>query len=1512
MKTIKFKTLSLFLTITLILGSGCMPDSLTKMKKDPPKKSSSDTTNSGVVTGGDGKPVPVNQIGPTTKFFYGTEGDILQSNFAVGTAVSLSPVFDGSMSDPKLRDSLIVKCEVINSSTGSKRLPAGLTFEGGDATSSSKSCKITGTPTDVTTYLDPATNKFVHMLYTILVSFRNSSGTISTLQNQTKIAVLRAPSNIFYSQTSTLMLGLENVVNFSNFDLSKKIATNKGSIGTLKFKDAQNSQLVITRDNSNKIEIGDLVDNAQTFYNLEAKVKKITNVLLVNERIESTYGTYPASCPIAPAATSKLFVKNPAIDLDAQNMTIFSISPDLPSTAKICNYTDTQTVGDSCYCRIPGEIVGYFDAVTSELTYSVRVFNPLIDPKNGPEAQITLVVSEAPEGVNISQRQLIRVASRTDFEYGETISEQVSPPLDAKSTAIGRVLRSFSLDTDSDGVDEEYIDVELKRGRFRKDSSIDNARYYYSQNTLVLDNPFDYNAAIKLSSTTDFSKGQYVTGFNHNPARRQDSWTPVNAEPEVCDGTKIGLYYDVASSGTTTVNSIGTISKFDKLVCNGVKWIKEPANSFSKGHIAFVDTISNFIYVATMYENYNDYRHPNVTSPFEQKQVIEGGLGLGAWNASMAYYLGTWDASTAPSTTVTCNAGRSLNYYIVNRAGTYNPIGTVVAAGFAEGDRIQCISGTWTKRTSMDIPESPDNSISCSPTGKYATASLDVASQGNINNGAALAALSTTCNFAGQGNYYNVTAATPVAATVDGVTSTFANGDLVMCSFESKWVRVANGSPLRTFIITASSGTISKGDLAYCDSATLKWEKVASGSSTFGRSVADELHSQSQLIKLATTVENFYGRDLTGGDDTDATTRADTTLSSSAYIVHTRKTDSSITNANTARVTFIKGFFDINKHAVAHSEFRSQVGDADYTAASITYPSPASKTNVERVFDDSTFYFETGRFFSYFLTTRKGGAVFYSITPALPKGISFNPTTGELSGTALEAAAIKDYTMVIQNAIGSITYKFKLESLDFFRVEEVNPSIYTGYLHKSGQHQHFRDCKINSRDITTPYNPAGTPDVTPNDITCYFDVGEEDISFFGLKFANSVAGGVCSYVQYEPMSYWSKPPFTTSNFTTNILDRVRVVKSGLCDESGNATVFPGTNIAVKSWIGTSNKPKDKEVICAADYSDSELDESRKGLANCDDGEYDLITYTFIPTGGSTDPCALTINTENVSCGGERLNCLRGPVRDYMGDGKVNKGFLSEVANAANGFKNENYSVKSSISQAYTTNKHLANFNLSNSCQVTDYLYQHNKWAKTYDNTASVEGRRPSGSAAAITSLTSGAGAPVATDCDQISELGTVYQRTGTGAYAEADLHYICIVKDTGYGWSPGVTKWNLYKYIGPNSAFWSWKGRISANPYYNFYCLDSARELKARIRVAVRDWDTEISSRYNGSTYPLRLIDRVDPGTDMDNTGQDTFEHPFNNYDDLDDITDKVVSPSCGASDPFKPATPPFDHHVNY
>ncbi len=139
-------TLIVPLFITLVL-TGCMPDSLTKFKKDPPKKPVVTTpVGSGPVVDETGAPVPFDQA---TYWGYGSPDN--ESQYAeVGQSFNPKKYIDGSLGDSIKAPKFFERCDLMTTGVNSQAssLPAGISFNSAD-------CKMVGAATSAKSITSP-------------------------------------------------------------------------------------------------------------------------------------------------------------------------------------------------------------------------------------------------------------------------------------------------------------------------------------------------------------------------------------------------------------------------------------------------------------------------------------------------------------------------------------------------------------------------------------------------------------------------------------------------------------------------------------------------------------------------------------------------------------------------------------------------------------------------------------------------------------------------------------------------------------------------------------------------------------------------------------------------------------------------------------------------------------------------------------------------------------------------------------------------------------------------------------------------------------------------------------------------------------------------------------------------------------------------------------------------------------------------------------------------------------
>ena len=517
-------------------------------------------------------------------------------------------------------------------------------------------------------------------------------------------------------------------------------------------------------------------------------------------------------------------------------------------------------------------------------------------------------------------------------------------------------------------------------------------------------------------------------------------------------------------------------------------------------------------------------------------------------------------------------------------------------------------------------------------------------------------------------------------------------------------------------------------------------------------------------------------------------------------------------------------------------------------------------------------------------TYLRGSFTSVEIDPPLPNGLQLNPNTGEIIGIPNSISARRTYNLTVRNASTPVTYQFDLEVLSQFYIHQEtlraqqgggagqtamgNSSSYV--MHKSGQGFQTADCRVTNKHIVTDAGGIVQDRDTMNDIVCFLDGGEEDLFYQGVNFKIHASPGMCEYVTYRPYGYFNYPPFQTSEAT---------VYTRYADIDGDIA----TNCAAGAWSGqgvgttatdiiqdgggfnpTQTSPRAgrlwgetycEEGTCAGDGDDQpdeplcignhDTGQANQNRPNCDEGSYVINTYVCDIPENPGGPCACTMNTEEISCGGDQVNCAGGPITATDG--------LDPT---------EIDTIQGLIMFAF--------FGMDG----LDII------APAPD---SRPGRR-SGNIFVSNWMSLAEQDPAATLRNCVTDRGFNYDADGWESYNISTV--------TG-----GVTAFNdvSLRFSDPSFGF----GRS-----YEFQCNDSAGDIKARIRVYIRDWNRDFS--------PSDGIDNLSEGlpgnllaTNKEDTSADNcFGLSCNGLVDWDDLfttTAPVAArpefDSCGVHD---------------
>ena len=396
----------------------------------------------------------------------------------------------------------------------------------------------------------------------------------------------------------------------------------------------------------------------------------------------------------------------------------------------------------------------------------------------------------------------------------------------------------------------------------------------------------------------------------------------------------------------------------------------------------------------------------------------------------------------------------------------------------------------------------------------------------------------------------------------------------------------------------------------------------------------------------------------------------------------------------------------------------------------------------------------------------------------------------------------------------------------FFKIENNSKDFLNYHLHRTGAGNSYKNCEIKSSTEFTSVRyaaegtaSAGVPltdhDNKVFDITCIFEAEELALYYSGLDFKFSASQNTCEYIGYSPYSYFKYLPGDSSKY----MEAKTAANAGAdCDAAGGEPYnggtlgcgLPGETFFVDTGITNPNSRAliTEAQLCKFDYTAS-------GGPNCDVGviEYNNCTYT-LKDDGTTDPPACT--TEFKYCGGEISNCIGGPITSTELSGQTRGTEIYETTN------NETFSMDFSLAGGKDTNSAsnigVANFRRDLSAFGLDF------GITTLVPNATTEAADFGASFIASVFKES------VTANKKFDPL--VMDRYSSGRRGNGNVNSGLSTAQSAAAITSGHTAVPLAAdpFLGIGSG-----NRTS--PFYTFYCFDRAYEVKARIRMVVREWD---------------------------------------------------------------------------
>lgn len=493
----------------------------------------------------------------------------------------------------------------------------------------------------------------------------------------------------------------------------------------------------------------------------------------------------------------------------------------------------------------------------------------------------------------------------------------------------------------------------------------------------------------------------------------------------------------------------------------------------------------------------------------------------------------------------------------------------------------------------------------------------------------------------------------------------------------------------------------------------------------------------------------------------------------------------------------------------------------------------------------------------------KGKFSSISISPdVLPDGLLFDSTTGRITGVPTTSFSGGEFTIKFLSADDGVTttdYSFPLVIYNHFTIEPNTPSASSYVIHREGQGFGTSRCRVISPQINDDvsdsflYNQSiyGT-----NDVICLLEAGEADLFNEGLTFNIGSGAGMCEFVRYRPYGYTQVPAGSTDSTFVRYEEFEQRASCSVPGAQVVGTAVTDGYVTPAALTGAGNRPLAGREFgrtycdngsttcttgsvasagCQYDYS-----LVNSSLPNVDEGSYQVrsvacsVQQIDVDDSGTLDPGETFCDC---SVSEPEITECGGDARDSL-EGPLRALFPNIEATAIvyNAFGSLDQNVTIPAGTSYLTER--GSYDIANYMRLQDY------------------------------------GTSTANSCMRGTYNFDIYDGgAGPTNITDARLAW-SLVQDNGTPFSVGA-----------------------ANPYYEFECLDAARDTKAVIKVVVRDWDRE----FTPDDPELELLQ---PTAKMDDSTTNCFGLPCNNNTDIDNIINgqsTVASlfetTSCGNND---------------
>lgn len=441
----------------------------------------------------------------------------------------------------------------------------------------------------------------------------------------------------------------------------------------------------------------------------------------------------------------------------------------------------------------------------------------------------------------------------------------------------------------------------------------------------------------------------------------------------------------------------------------------------------------------------------------------------------------------------------------------------------------------------------------------------------------------------------------------------------------------------------------------------------------------------------------------------------------------------------------------------------------------------------------------------------------------------------------------------------------------YFGIKNKSAPVLNYKLHKTGLNNSAVDCAVKNTVALSSDNYRS--DRVNNDITCYFDAEELSLFHAGLSFNIESSKNTCDFIGYSAYGFFDRiPGDSTGTFTQVTCGNDTTSNANVVAAAATAGININTasgQLGCGDWAtedivpGTRRKfqPSSDAELCRFNYKDGARE-------RCDIGTITVNNFRVVytpPNGTAPAITSYEVIKREIDCVGAIANCVQGPTK--LQNPSTTR--FTEISQTTQGKDFERLISYPGLIGKKNSNKSYVNFRRNLASAQIDF----------------------GASAGLLGAYTS-------------SWSDSLYGKVFDPRVMDFFSRNLLLDGTTPVLDEPRIlaeaVKTNFYSAI-PLAAdpYMGLEPSATVNPFYTFYCLDTALDIKARIRMVVREWDRVFPTNADNE-YVSDLFRGTSARQDVPNLVEIPDDNDglilFNDLSDWDDFID--MERTAGAFDP--------------